>query len=163
MALPTRTRPPRGTADEPKARGLTRWEPLRELEELRTRMDRVMDSFWGGETDGADGTTWSPVADVEETDDAWVVKAELPGVQRDDVTVEVRDAELRISGQLDEEREREGTPRRRMRRMGRFEYRTALPAEVDPDQVEARLDNGVLTVRVPRPEGSQPHKVEVKS
>jgi HSP20 family protein len=77
--------------------------------------------------------------------------------------VEVRDAELRISGQLDEEREREGTPRRRMRRMGRFEYRTALPAEVDPDQVEARLDNGVLTVRVPRPEGSQPHKVEVKS
>jgi HSP20 family protein len=162
MALPTRTTPPRPAAEQ-KPRGLTRWEPLRELEELRTRMDRVMDSFWGGETDGSDGTTWSPVADVEETDEAWVVKAELPGVQRDDVTVEVRDGELRISGKLDEEREREGTPRRRMRRMGRFEYRTTLPAEADPEHVEARLDNGVLTVRVPRPEGSQPHRVEVKA
>jgi HSP20 family protein len=161
MALPTRTTPP-GPDAEPKPRGLTRWEPLRELEELRTRMDRVMDSFWPGDADGTDGTAWSPVADVEETDEAWVVKAELPGVQRDDVTVEVRDGELRISGKLDEEREREGTPRRRMRRMGRFEYRTAVPAEVDPEQVEARLDNGVLTVRVPRPEGSQPHTVEVK-
>jgi HSP20 family protein len=161
MALPTRTTPPGQTA-EPKPRGMTRWEPLRELEELRTRMDRVMDSFWRGEADGTDGTAWSPVADVEETDEAWVVKAELPGVQRDDVTVEVRDGELRISGKLDEEREREGTPRRQMRRMGRFEYRTALPAEVDPEQVEARLDNGVLTVRVPRPQGSQPHRVEVK-
>jgi HSP20 family protein len=159
MALPTRTKPS-GPTDEPKPRGVTRWEPLRELEELRTRMDSVMDSFWRGDADGTDGNAWSPVADVEETDEAWVVKAELPGVQRDDVTVEVRAGELRISGKLDEERE--GTPRRRMRRMGRFEYRTAVPAEVDPEQVEARLDNGVLTVRVPRPEGSQPHRVEVK-
>jgi HSP20 family protein len=79
-----------------------------------------------GPTEGV----WSPRVDIEETDDAWIVKAELPGVQRDNVTVEVRDGDLRITGKLDEDEQREGTVRQRMRKMGRFEYRTTLP-EVD--------------------------------
>jgi HSP20 family protein len=135
--------------------------PFRELEELRERMDRLMDGLWRA-PDGTNGTAWSPVADVEETDEAWIVKAELPGVQRDDITVELRDGELRISGELNEETEREGTPRQRMRRMGRFEYRTALSPDVAEDRVEATLDKGVLTVRVPRSEAAVPHKIEVK-
>jgi HSP20 family protein len=99
--------------------------------------------------------------DIEETDDAWIVKAELPGVQRDNVTVEVRDGDLRITGKLDEDEQREGTVRQRMRKMGRFEYRTTLP-EVDAERVEASLDNGVLTVRVPRPASAQARQIEVK-
>jgi HSP20 family protein len=154
--------PVRRTATTPTPPRSSRWESFPEREDLRERMDRLMDGLWRA-PDGADRTPWSPLVDIEESDEAWIVKAELPGVKRDYITVERRDGELRISGELDEETEREGTPRQRMRRMGRFAYRTALPRDVDQDQIEASLDKGVLTVRIPRPEPAQPHRIEVKA
>jgi HSP20 family protein len=96
------------------------------------------------------------------TDEAWIVKAELPGMKRDDITVELRDGDLHIAGDLDEEKQRESTPRQRMRRMGHFEYRATLPTDVDPDGIKASLDDGVLTVRVPRTEAAQPRRIEIE-
>jgi HSP20 family protein len=74
--------------------------------------------------------------DIEETDEAFVVEAELPGVKREDVTVELQGNELTIHGEV-KERERTGVPRRQTRRIGQFDYRVALPGEVDTENVKA--------------------------
>jgi HSP20 family protein len=103
-----------------------------------------------------------PQADIEETDDAWIVEAELPGVNRKDVSVELREGELVINGEI-KEKERKGVVRRRTRRTGQFEYRVTLPGQTDPDKIEASLHEGVLTVRVPKAEQAKPRRIEVKA
>jgi HSP20 family protein len=103
---------------------------------------------------------WRPAVDLEETEDAWIFEVGLPGAKRDDIRVEVSESELLISGTI-EERERVGVVRHRARRSGSFEYRTTLPAGVDADQAEARFDNGLLTVRVPRPERSKTRRIKI--
>jgi HSP20 family protein len=105
--------------------------------------------------------TWAPPVDIVETDDAWIVEAELPGVDRDDVSVEVRDSELSISGEI-KERERQGILRRRTRRVGAFDFHVTLPGQADTEHVEATLRDGVLTVRVPKPEQARSRRIEVK-
>lgn len=138
-----------------------RWDPFRELEELHTRIGQLIESDWPGPADGAAGI-WAPLVDIEETDDAWLVEAELPGVKQEDVNVEVSDSELAISGEL-KERERKGILRRRTRRTGQFDYRVTLPGEADADRIEASLEKGVLTVRVPKPERARRRRIEIKS
>jgi HSP20 family protein len=134
-----------------------RWDPVQELRELHERMDQLMQGT-GIETNGV----WSPLVDIEETEDAWVVEAELPGVKKKAVNVEMRGPELIISGEI-KERERKGILRRRTRRTGRFDYRVMLPGEAEPEGIDASLDDGVLTVRVPKPERTRPRRIEVKA
>ncbi len=142
-----------------------RWEPLREFEQVTDRMRRLLDQTFGGfdwpsalmETGG-----WSPNVDIEESDDAYVVEAELPGVKRDDVSIELVGNELAITGEV-KERRREGAVRRQTRRTGRFDYRVTLPDHVDADRIEANLTEGVLTVRAPKSERAQRRRIEVKS
>jgi HSP20 family protein len=137
-----------------------RTDPFGEFEDLQTRMEQLLESVWSGGGTG-NGGIWSPPVDIEETEDAWLVEAEIPGVKRDDVHVELRDNELRISGEI-KERERAGILRRRTRRTGEFEYRVTLPVEADPDSIEASIDHGVLTVRIPKGDRNRPREIEVK-
>ncbi len=138
-----------------------RWDPLREMEDVRQRMDRLFEDALSG-TPLATGGVWSPPVDLEETDDAWVVEADLPGVKKGDVTVELRDNELAIHGEV-KERERSGILRRRTRRTGQFDYRVSLPGDVDADDdIDAQLKDGVLTVRIPKTARAQPRRIEVK-
>jgi HSP20 family protein len=90
-----------------------------------------------------------------------VIEAELPGVKREDVNIELVGNELTINGDI-KEQERKGLLRRRTRRTGRFELRVVLPDPVDAGSVDANLKNGVLMVRVPKTERAQRKKVEVK-
>ena len=138
-------------------------DPLRELEELRARLDRVMKSpIWkpgDGPPDG--GLGWAPAVDVEEADDAWIVEAELPGMKEKDITVELHGTELSISGDI-EERRRRGILRRSSRRVGHFDYRVNLPGISDTEEVKATLDEGVLTVRVPKPEHAKRRRIQIQ-
>jgi HSP20 family protein len=147
-------------------RGLTRaqplrWEPFQELEQLNEQVGRLMDSVWSPISAGNEGT-WIPLADIEETEDAWVIEADLPSVDRNDVNVELRDAELIISGEI-KEKERKGVLRRRARRTGNFEYRVTLPGKADAEKIDANLHDGVLTVRVPKSEKERPRRIEIKA
>lgn len=135
------------------------WEPFRELDLLQERMDRLMRTMFAPT---APGIAWSPFADVEEIDEAYLVELELPGVRRDDVTVEVIGTELVVHGEI-KEKERAGELRRSSRRYGRFDYRLALPAAVEADQVSANLAEGVLTLRIPKMEKAKPHRVKITS
>jgi HSP20 family protein len=103
-----------------------------------------------------------PLADIEETEDAWVVEAELPGVNKKDINVDVRDSEVVVTGEI-KEKERKGLLRRRTRPVGRFEYRVVLPGEVDADAIDASLDDGVLTIRIPKAEKARPRRIEIGS
>lgn len=136
-----------------------RWDTLRELEDVRERMERLFDDVLGGAPLGR--AVWSPAVDLEEADDAWIVEADLPGVKKGDVNVEVHDNELAIQGEV-KERERTGVLRRRTRRTGQFDYRVSLPTEVDPDDVDAKLHDGVLTVRIPKAARAQPRRIEIR-
>ncbi|HEV7882076.1 MAG TPA: Hsp20/alpha crystallin family protein [Solirubrobacteraceae bacterium] len=133
-------------------------EPFRDLEEMQQRTLALLQRAFG---DGlGDGGAWVPAVDIEETEDAWIVEAELPGVKRHDVDIEVHENELQISGEI-KERERTGILRRRTRRVGRFEYRVTLPTAIDQDSIAASLDDGVLTIRIPKPESARRHRIEI--
>jgi HSP20 family protein len=147
---------------EPRDATPARSDPWRDLTEMRSRMDRLFEQFFGGSPSDGDGA-WSPPVDLEETDDAWVVEADLPGVAKDDVSVELRDNELEIRGEY-KESERSGVLHRHSRRSGRFDYRVTLPGEIDAGHdIDANLKDGVLRVSVPKGEHSQPRRVEIKA
>jgi HSP20 family protein len=130
---------------------------MSDFEDLYQQMDRFVQAALGG----AGGTSlWSPAADVSETDDAYVVEIELPGVKREDVDVELNGNELVVTGEL-KERERKGLLRRRTRKVGEFEYRVTLPGDLHDHGVEASLADGVLTVRVPKAEHAKPTKIKI--
>ena len=136
-ALPTRRR-------DMTARPVRRFEPFRELDQLQAQMGELLESALSG-TPG-EAAPWAPAVDIEETDDAWIVEAELPGVDKKDINVEVRESEVVISGDI-KERERKGILRRRTRKTGQFEFRVTLPGPADADAITADVKNGVLTVR----------------
>jgi HSP20 family protein len=142
-----------------------RWEPLHEFEQVTERMRRMLDETFGGfgrwpsllqETAG-----WSPLVDIEEQDDAYVLEAELPGVKREELDIELVGNEVAITGEL-KQKEHTGVVRRRTRRTGRFDYRVTLPEQVDAEQIDASLDNGVLTVLLPKSERAQRRKIAIK-
>ena len=134
--------------------------PLSELGQLNERMRRMLEQTFGGMLDEPAG--WVPAVDIEELEDAYVVEAEVPGVKREDVNIEVSGNELTISGEI-KVREREGVIRRRTRRVGEFEFRVVLPNEVNAEGIDAKLNDGVLTVRIPKAERAQRRRIEVKS
>jgi HSP20 family protein len=142
-----------------------RWEPQSEFEQVTERMRRILEQTFGGfgwTSPPTEKAGWSPLVDLEETDDAYVVEAELPGVKREDVNVELVGNELTITGDV-KERERKGIVRRSTRHTGRFDYRISLPGHVDAEKIEAKLGDGVLMVRVPKSERAQRRLIEVKA
>ena len=138
-----------------------RAQPLSDVERLRRMLDQTFGSF-GLPALATESVGWAPPVDIEEQDDAYVIDAEAPGVKKDDVNIELISNELMITGEI-KEREREGILRKRTRRIGRFEYRVRLPEQVDPDNVEAKLKDGVLSVRVPKHEQAERRRIQVKS
>jgi HSP20 family protein len=142
-----------------------RWEPFQELEQVTERMRRMLDETFGGFARWPsllpEAAGWSPLVDIEEHDDAYVLEAELPGVRREDLDIELVGNEFAITGEM-KEKERTGAVRSRMRRTGRFDYRVRLPEQVDADKIEASLSEGVLTVRVPKSERAQRKRIAIK-
>ncbi|MET0764360.1 MAG: Hsp20/alpha crystallin family protein [Blastococcus sp.] len=141
------------------SRGAVRWDPFRELDELYSRMNHLWES--GVATDGAT-EGWVPLADIEETDDAYVIEMELPGVKKDDVDIEINGRELTVSGEV-KEKERAGILRRRTRKVGEFHYAVTLPMEIDAENVKADLDDGILSITVPKSQKAKSRRVTVGS
>jgi HSP20 family protein len=129
------------------------WDPFGEFPQLWNRMAQMFES--GGGPD-----TWMPTVETEDTSDAYEVRAELPGMKSDDVNVEMRGNELRITGEVTEKENGEGKPLRQ--RQGKFAYRTTVPADADAAKVDAELADGILTVRLPKAPQAQARQIQVK-
>lgn len=134
--------------------------PLAEFDDLISQMGGLLESTVGGAAPSTVVPTWTPLADVTETDDAYQVDVELPGIKSKDVDVEVSGQELVVSGEI-KERERKGILRRGTRRTGRFEYRILLPGEVNTEGIKANMTDGVLTITVPKAEVAKPRHIEI--
>src|ERR1700737_5405059 len=125
--------------------GQAQWRPFREFENLYAEMDRLAQSVFGGLTGDGAGLA---AADVVETDSAYVIEVELPGVRREDVDVELNGNELVVTGEV-KERKREGLFRRRTRRVGEFEFRVTLPGYRRAGAIEASWGLGGQNVYDP--------------
>jgi HSP20 family protein len=140
-----------------------RWDPFGEFTSLRQAMDRLFeDSFVSTPQARGSGAGAVPL-DVMETDEAVVVKASLPGVKSDDVEVSVHHNTLAITGEVrgEEETGEQGRFHHRERWYGRFSRQVTLPADVDTNACEARFEDGVLTVRLPKKEEARPRRISI--
>lgn len=148
---------------------LVRWEPARELASLQQEMNRLFSAFFEpgavapAPADGSSVRRWIPAMDLVETDDAFVLRADLPGLEQDDIKLEVEDDVLTVSGERKAEHEdkREGYYRVE-RSFGSFRRSLTLPEGVDAESVTASFDKGVLEVRIPKPEERKPRKVAIE-
>lgn len=140
---------------------IVRWDPLRDIYSLRDEMDRLFTRRLGaGATAGTQ--VWAPAIDVVEQPDAIVVKAELPGLRAEDVDIEVDDNVLSITGERTfEDTVEDGRFFRLERSYGRFSRSLGLPQGVKTDEISARMENGVLELRVPKADEVKPRKIAV--
>jgi HSP20 family protein len=140
---------------------MVRFDPLRELEEMSTGLN----SLFGRPADRADVESlavWTPSVDVEENDREYVVKADLPDVNRSDVKVSIEDGVLSVEGERTHEKEEATKKYHRVERAyGKFVRRLMLPSDVDATNVGADFKNGVLTIRLPKSRAAEPRAVEV--
>jgi HSP20 family protein len=128
-------------------------------EPFSREVDRLFDAFFG---DREQGRRWVPPVDLVEADEHYVLKADLPGLSEKDVSIEVQDGTLTISGERKAEHEaREQGWYRIERSFGSFNRSLTLPDGVDPDGISASFDSGVLSVRIPKPAERKPRRVEI--
>jgi len=141
---------------------LVRWDPVRELDSLQSDMNRLFDGFFQGRGANGNGRRWIPAMDLAETEGELVLRADLPGLAEEDVTVEIKDSVLTISGErkADDEEKNEGYDRVE-RSFGSFSRSLTLPRGIDADAVKAGFDRGVLEVRIPKPEERTPTRVQI--
>jgi len=146
---------------------ITRWDPFRDLPDIRDAMDRMFDR---GVVRPWRLVNWDPTADgfvpvdLYETDDEVVVKASLPGVKSDDVHISVTGDHLTIKGETREEKEETGKEfYRKERRYGSFQRVLTLPSSVVADQAKADFEDGVLELHLPKVPEVRPKTIEVKA
>jgi HSP20 family protein len=141
---------------------LIRWDPLREVASLQNDMSRLMTSVFGA--GNGESRTWIPPVDAWETEDEFVYAFDLPGMTEDDVSIEFEDGALTISGTREHKAEvsKDGGYRYE-RRFGSFSRTIGLPQGVSDDSISADYRNGVLEVRVRKPEQVKPRRIQIGS
>ena len=143
---------------------LVRWEPVRELNTLQNEMNRLFGSFFDTPTasgNGGGARRWVPAMDLVETDDHFILRADLPGLDAGDVTIEVEDGVLTLSGERTVEHEEKEGFYRVERASGAFRRSLSLPDGIDLEAIAAAFDKGVLEIRIPKPAERKPRKVQI--
>jgi HSP20 family protein len=144
---------------------LRRWSPGRDILSMRDELHRVINELFAmtaGDEDTRTPSIWMPAVDTYETDDAVVLKVEIPGFSKDDFSLEVRQNTLTLQGERRQEVElKEEGYHCRERAYGRFERSFILPTTVDQDRMQATYKDGVLEVRLPKTEAAQPKRVAI--
>ena len=141
---------------------LIRWEPAREISSLQSEMNRLFNTFFdapAGQGNGATLRRWVPAMDLVETDEHFVLRADLPGLSEEDVSIELEDRVLAIAGV----RTPVGTGEtlRSERPYGSFTRTLTLPKGVDGDRIAADYHDGVLELHIPKPGDLKPKKIEI--
>jgi HSP20 family protein len=145
---------------------LTRWEPFEGLASLRREMDRLFEHFFerGPTAMLGDGGTFEPAVDIADTKDSILVKAQVPGVSKDNLHIDITDDYLTLKGEMKEEKTTEEQRfHRKEFRYGAFARTIPLPTAVKADQAAAQLKDGVLTITLPKGEQSKAKQIPIKT
>ena len=138
---------------------LVKWNPGH-MRTVHRGFDDLFEEFFG--MPATRERTWVPRVDVNEHEDRFEVLAEIPGMEKDEITIEVQDRMLAIRGEKKDEEEKEGGGRHiRERRRGRFERTFTLPDNVDVGEIDAAYRNGVLTITIPKMEEAKPKEIRI--
>jgi len=145
---------------------ITRWNPVSEFEDLINRYNRYFGlARSNGEREGKDlfsRSDWAPAVDIKETDEAFSIEAELPGMSKEDVKVTVQDGVLSIQGERRQEEETGDRKHHRIERVyGSFIRRFTLPENVDENSIHASFKDGVLSLTLAKSEPAEPKAIEV--
>lgn len=142
---------------------ITRWQPFQELVSMRRDMDRLFDEFFSNPP--TVGDMWShPSIDLYQTDDEIVVKATLPGLDPDDLDIQITGDTLTLRGETKSEEEiTEATYHLRERRQQTFSRSLRLPTTIIAEKAKAEMKNGVLTLSLPKAEETKPKVITVKA
>ena len=144
--------------------GVPAWRlrsPFGDLERMRTQLDSLFDAI-SGESGAALGAGVFPAINITETKDDYFVRAELPGIKNDELQLDIKEKTLTIAGERKIETEPgEARYHRRERKAGKFSRAIALPGEVDTGNVDAKLAEGILTVRISKSEKAKPRQISV--
>ena len=141
------------------------FNPMREMTRLQRDMDRMFDDFLSPSTlSGTPGRemAFSPPCDIEETDTHFLMTFDMPGISKKDVRIELRDNQLLVSGERQEQHRSEKNSRVNTERFhGTFVRSFTLPSNVDPEKVEAHYEDGVLRIAVPKSEAAKPRQISI--
>jgi HSP20 family protein len=139
---------------------LVRWEPFRELSTMHSEMSRLMNGLLEG--NGRTSQSWVPALDVWETDDELVYAFDLPGIPEQNIDVELNDDTLTVTGTREQRAEVDGDRFYRFeRRFGTFSRAVGLPQGTDESKVKAEYKDGVLEIRVAKPEEQKPRRIQI--
>ena len=144
---------------------LVKWTPSREMATMHNYINRFFDdSFLSGEFDG-DGLKlahWHPMVDVYDREGEIVIKAELPGMEKKDIAIDIKDGVLTLKGERSYDNEaNDNKYYRRERVFGKFERSFNLPDGLDTDKIKADYKDGLLRVEIPKPEEKKPKKITI--
>ncbi len=145
-------------------REFSAWSPFKDIVNMQREVGRLFDGLFADfDENGNSVTSWLPRADVIENGDAYIIKTELPGVDKNDVKITVRDNVLTLKGEKKQEKEEKGHNFHRVERSyGTFERSFSLPTGVKNDKIDAAYKDGVLTITLPKVEEAKPKEIEVK-
>lgn len=145
---------------------MTRYEPWSVLSQLRDEMDKAFDRTpmkTSASATGLNGGDWVPAVDIKEESDAYVIHADIPGVDPKDIEVHMENGVLTVKGQRDSEKKEEHEGYKRIERSkGSFFRSFSLPDSVDGDNISAKSKHGVLEVRIPKVTSNISRKISVE-
>lgn len=143
---------------------IRRWDPFREMMVLRNPVDRVVDGELALAPESWKSFNWSVALDVVESEDEYLVKASVPGINPEDLEITYEDNRLTIKGEVKEESEvNEARYHLRERRYGSFSRSIKMPTGIDSDKIEANYEKGVLELHLPKIEEVKPKKIAIKT
>lgn len=142
---------------------INRWDPFRELSVLQDRINKMFSEQMGREGERTSSRTWAPVVDIVESENDLIVRAEIPGMNRDDIDIEVTADSLTIRGERKFDDENKERYIRVERPYGPFERAFSIGVPVQPDKVRATYQNGILEVVVPKAEEVKPKKISIST
>lgn len=144
---------------------LVRWNPNRNLFNARYNFNNLLNDFFSPFSKGDDDicvTNWNPRVDIYNDADNIVLKAELPGVEKKDISVDLKNRVLTLKGELTSDDEvKEDKYYRKERFSGKFERSFTLPGDVDPEKIKADYKDGVLEIMVPKPEDRKQKRITI--
>ncbi len=139
------------------------WDPFNELAEIQNSINKIFDeSVLRKGKKNRDISYWEPAIDIIEKKDKYIIKAEFPGIPKEDIDINVSDNVLTVKGEKKQEKEEKDTNYYRSERVyGLFQRQLVLPPDVDAEKIKANYKNGVLEIEIPKGEKAKPKKISI--